>query len=73
MAGGRLITTTELRVIREHFPKGGASACKQLINRSEGVIRDMAWRYGIKRDQESLLQLRKSLIPSMNKARLSKS
>lgn len=56
------LMTSELALIRLHFPHGGASECRKHIDRSDNAIRLLAWKHGIKRDTEALKALRISLI-----------
>ena len=55
----RPFMTSELAIVREHFPLGGAKECvPRLTGRTELSVRLMAWRNGIKRDAGALRAIR---------------
>ena len=56
------LMTSELAIIRKHFPEGGYKACQTHIDRTENAIRLIAWKHGIKRNPEALRETRISLI-----------
>ena len=62
MPAGKYVTTNEVAIIKQHFPAGGAKACRAHIDRTEGAIRNIAWRQGIKRDMDILSNQRRDFI-----------
>jgi len=66
---GKPVMTSELNLIRELYPQGGAIACMKVIDRSRTAINMIAMRNGITMEREAFSQMTSDFMSELNRKR----